>query len=381
MNLVHIIPSISPNSGGPARAIIEYVNMAMEFSYVTILTTDEGFEDLSPKKVKQRCGLHEYVNLLLFPYSGKHSRKYSPKMISWMRERLHIFEMAHIHAAFSLLSTRSAFMCRKKNVPYVFRPLGTLSPYSLKSGGAALKKVWWSTLEKRTVSGAKAIHATSQTEAEDISAISPEAHVSVIPIAQKVEATKPRTKTSKAANFGFISRIHPKKNIENLLRALAATGDDSTLTIAGTGDKKYVSSMKKLASQLGLGERVKWLGFIDGLPKMKFFSEIDFLVLPSFHENFGLAVAEAFAYGIPVLASNHVDVMTLAHHYGAGMDSGTNPDDIKTALMKAGSLSAESYQSMSSDAIRLVQTELSRDVISSKLRLMYGVSPDAKAQH
>ena len=106
----------------------------------------------------------------------------------------------------------------------------------------------------------------------------------------------------------FLSRIHPKKQLENLLDALALLQQRSPgacweLTIAGDGDARYVSSLKERTSTLGIDARCRWLGFVEGATKWQVLQQADWYVLPSAAENFGIAAVEALAAGTPVILS------------------------------------------------------------------------------
>jgi glycosyltransferase involved in cell wall biosynthesis len=102
----------------------------------------------------------------------------------------------------------------------------------------------------------------------------------------------------------FIGRLDPIKGIENLLQAVSALPTIKVrLAICGSGAKNYEDSLRRLVAQLHLDEHVRFLGHVDGEAKTRIFFDSDVCVLPSFSENFGMAVAEALAHGVPVIAS------------------------------------------------------------------------------
>lgn len=102
----------------------------------------------------------------------------------------------------------------------------------------------------------------------------------------------------------YLGRLHPIKGIENLLRALKTLEDGSaSLVICGSGDKAYSLGLRQLVHELGLERCVSFHGHVDGEEKKKVFMQADVCVVPSFTENFGMVVAEALAYGVPVIAS------------------------------------------------------------------------------
>jgi glycosyltransferase involved in cell wall biosynthesis len=103
--------------------------------------------------------------------------------------------------------------------------------------------------------------------------------------------------------LGFLGRLHPKKNLDVLIAALPRLPEFITLTVAGDGPPELAAAYRKLARELFVEDRVRWLGFVSGAAREDFFRKIDLLCLPSEFECFGMAAAEALVRGIPVLVS------------------------------------------------------------------------------
>src|SRR5205823_2891665 len=94
--------------------------------------------------------------------------------------------------------------------------------------------------------------------------------------------------------------------------------DSIFLTIAGDGDLRYVNKLKRLTVSLGLSERVHWAGFVLGARKDAVFREAAAFILPSLSENFGVAVVEALAAGLPCIVSRGVAISGEVEEAGAG---------------------------------------------------------------
>lgn len=106
-----------------------------------------------------------------------------------------------------------------------------------------------------------------------------------------------------------LSRISPKKRIDLVIDAieiLLRDGIDARLSIAGSGPDRLVSSLRSLVFSRGLQSKVQFLGIVTGAAKSALLSKADIFVLPSEDENFGIAVAEAAAHGLMVVASENV---------------------------------------------------------------------------
>ena len=90
------------------------------------------------------------------------------------------------------------------------------------------------------------------------------------------------------------------------------------LVMAGPDDHAYGREMKALVASLGLAERVTWTGMLSGDLKWGAFHASDAFVLTSHQENFGIAVVEALACGVPVLISSQVNIWREIRQAGAG---------------------------------------------------------------
>jgi glycosyltransferase involved in cell wall biosynthesis len=106
----------------------------------------------------------------------------------------------------------------------------------------------------------------------------------------------------------FLGRIHPCKNIPFLIRAWAKAnmGEDWKLVIAGPSSKNHRRAVEKAAEKLCLRERCMFLDFVVGARKGWLLRNARWFVLPSEHENFGIAMFEALAHGCPVIISDQV---------------------------------------------------------------------------
>lgn len=140
----------------------------------------------------------------------------------------------------------------------------------------------------------------------------------------------------------FLGRVHVKKGPDLLFRAFAdilralpsAATRDLRLVMAGPNDHKYGRAMVYLASRLGITERVVWTGMLSGDLKWGAFRASDAFVLPSHQENFGIAVAEALACGVPVLISNKINIWGKIDSYGAGLVEEDDVDGTRSLLSR-----------------------------------------------
>jgi glycosyltransferase involved in cell wall biosynthesis len=119
------------------------------------------------------------------------------------------------------------------------------------------------------------------------------------PLVQNLEKRKSR--------LLFLGRIHPKKGLGLLLPAwarLAQFRKQWELVIAGPDEQGHLNELRKMAQDLSIGAEVRFTGSVTGSVKCELLHSADLFVLPSYSEGFSMALLEAMACEIPVLATN-----------------------------------------------------------------------------
>lgn len=104
---------------------------------------------------------------------------------------------------------------------------------------------------------------------------------------------------------GLIGRICRQKAQDDLLRAAAHLRErcpNAVFLLAGAPDEAdYLDTLKTLSLELGVADRVRFLGYVSDIPRI--FGALDILAMPSRWEGFGLALAEAMAMGVPIVTT------------------------------------------------------------------------------
>ena len=155
--------------------------------------------------------------------------------------------------------------------------------------------------------------------------------VVIAPPLQIRQPSKPSFRKSSGFHYGFLGRIAAEKGLENLVAAfsLIALAEDQLL-IAGTavsaeGQEIY----RRLHASSSRDPRIVLLGFVPEAEVADFYTSIDAFVFPSINalEAFGIAQAEAKAFGIPLVTSDLPGVRTLVDSPTTGVL--VQPDDIE----------------------------------------------------
>ena len=144
----------------------------------------------------------------------------------------------------------------------------------------------------------------------------------------------------------YVGRIHRKKAIDSLIKGLALSQEFLSsafvLRIAGTGDEHYVDGLKQLADDLGLSDKVEFIGHVEGAVKNKLYADAYWTFMPSHTENFGLVVLESLAQNTPVLASKESPWKILEDEK-IGFWTDNSPETLAQKIDKIIAMPAEEY--------------------------------------
>jgi glycosyltransferase involved in cell wall biosynthesis/SAM-dependent methyltransferase len=105
----------------------------------------------------------------------------------------------------------------------------------------------------------------------------------------------------------FVGSLEPRKNLKTLLQAYASyvTRDAGEEWLVVAGGKGWLSDdLARVAADLGIAERVQFLGYVQETDLRVLYSAAKLFVYPSIYEGFGLPPLEAMACGAPVITSN-----------------------------------------------------------------------------
>ena len=384
MKVLHIIPSISPLRGGPSQAVIEMVRaIRREGIDACIVTTQDNGVYRNPDLPTGKWILYENVPILLHSCIDskiRAVREYliSPTFTQWLIRNIDQYDLIHFHAIFSFPSTIGMAIARLRRVPYIVRTIGQLSPWSLKQGFIR-KKFMIKMIEGANLKHANAIHVTSNYELRDLELLGLDSHGFTLGLGvslpyQSVNTANDPDQLDKKVSFLYLSRIHPKKQIELLFEALNILKiklheENWELALAGTGEADYLDRLKKEAKTLSIDGHLVWHGHVTGGEKLDLMKQSDWFVLTSASENFGISVVEAMAASIPVIITEGVGISDKVLQYSAGYICRENPEEIAEVLKKA--IQGFNIVEMRTAARRLVEEKFSWDYIGKSLTNFY----------
>lgn len=338
MKIVHIVPTYYPASyfGGPIFSTYGLCNALAKIRgvEVRVLTTDNagpGRRNRVPverRLVRAECGYDVY---------------YFPKLMSWqvsleLLVRLPGFvrwaDVVHLTSVYSFPTIPALLLARIFSKPVVWSPRGSLQRWS-GTRKMFLKRLWEVTCNALIRPGRCVLHVTSRAESEESCMRIPRARPIVIENGIELPPVlEPRGwRPGGRIRLLYIGRLDPKKGIENLFEALSSLDEAVTLAVCGTGDTRYVDSLKELAKRRGIASRVDFVGEVGGQAKAEAFRDADVCVVPSHTENFAVVVAEALAHGVPVIASKGTPWSGLVEH-DCGLWVDNDPASLVAAIQE-----------------------------------------------
>jgi len=260
----------------------------------------------------------------------------------WLTRRLYALglDVFHAHHPF-LLGASARRLARASGRPFVFTYHTLYDRYAhhvpLPRALVARHAIRWSAGFADT---ADLVLAPSDFVARRLRAQGVRRPIEVLPTGIDLERFRPGSRAAARQALGlgpadrillYVGRLDREKNLEFLLRAVARIGRPSArLLLVGRG--MQASALRSAAAALGLGERVEFRDGTppDGLPT--YYRAADVFVFASTSETQGLAVLEAMACGLPVVAVRASGIEEVVAEGVSGLLAPEDPDVFAAAV-------------------------------------------------
>ncbi|MFB8791473.1 MAG: glycosyltransferase [Potamolinea sp.] len=382
MKVLHVIPSLSKLKGGPTQIILEMVKALRECGVdAEIATTDDNGSERLDLPLRKRLE-YEQVPVWFLPRFSPPLKDFifSTELASWLWENSQNYDIIHTHYLFSFAPTCAAAIARYQKIPYIVIPYGMLTPWALDH--QRLKKQIYSIIERHNLNQAVAIHCSTSEEVRDVNNFQISTPSFVIPYGVHMPTFQPQAKQQIRQIYGipetrpivlFLSRLHQKKRPDLLIEALNkldAKNQDFHLIVAGSGEADYVNYLTNLVSSLNLQSQTSMVGFVTGETKDLLLQGSDVFVLPSFSENFGIAVAEAMAAGCSVIVTPDVQIAPEIAASQAGLVVTGEVDTVAEAIAQL-LVSPSLRHQLGENGKRLVSNRYSWKAIAQNLQFVY----------
>lgn len=362
MKILHVISSLSANSGGPAVSTLLPVRYLNE--------QGEDIKILTFRPSPRETVLSEEPYVFYLPATGgwREHTGYSIYLKKAL-EADNSTDIYHIQGLWQYTSYIAASTARKRNKPYVITLRGMLYPQALEKSGI-VKKLALSFYQRRQLQEAACVQVTCEEELEYYRKMGFTNPVAIIPNPVEFDPEVIISEANDVKRFGYLGRIHPRKHIERLIDCWQRLEEPGELLIMGDGESQYVNFLKKKVSKAGL-KRVRLTGLVTGREKNSLLASLSCLVVPSDFENFGRIIPETLVQGTPVIASKGTPWQELeACRCGWWVDN--DPETLTYTIKEALSLDEVILREMGQRGRQLILDKYSVEVVSGQMKILYG---------
>jgi len=330
VKILHVIANLAPRYGGPSKACWEMARAVAELGHaVSIYTTNQD----GPGELEVPTNLpvwREGVEVRYFPIQSPRFWGTSLPLAQALRRQIPAFDLVHIHSLYLFHDLVAGHYCRRYAVPYVMRPQGTLDPY-IHRRHRWRKRLMELLFEDRNIRRAAALHFTTAEEQQLAAPFTFQTLGLVVPLGinfdEFAKLPEPGEFRRQYPEIGagpiilFFGRVNFKKGLDILARAFGAVArqrKDVHLVIAGPDNDGWAAQVRTWLSEEGVLDCTTFTGMLLGPDRLAVLRDASIFVLPSYSENFGLAVIEAMAAGLPVIISDKVNIWREVQEGDAG---------------------------------------------------------------
>jgi len=370
-----LAPSLSRTMGG-IHEIMK--GLSRELRHLNVQIEALGLEDSS---WKLDCRAWGEVNAQVFKCIGPRGFGYSSELQKALLSSQ--ADLLHLHALWMYPSVLALDWNRHKKRPYLVTPNGMLEPWALRNSGWK-KRIAASLYENRMLRGAACLQSNTEKEMHDFRSYGLRNPVAIIPNGVDIPDTSGSSqieKTEGVKTLLFLGRIHPKKGLENAIRAWHQVKREVVgkwqFVIAGWDQGGHQLELEQLCSELGLRSEVKnqrsevnFYGPAFGKEKAELLRSADAFILPSLSEGLPMAVLEAWAYSLPVLMTQECNLHE-GFISGAALKIGVSEEGIAKGLHELFSMSNDNRVNMGARGHEIVKNRYTWNRVASQMLEVY----------
>jgi len=333
----------------------------------------------------------EFIKTLTFPVEYIEEQlprfiwpSFSLKFFKRIKEESKKYDLIYLAGLFDFY----AIILLLANKAFIYGPHGTFmqEAYKMRILKKFKKDIFMFLVGRRMLKKAKLIHIKTEDEKKHFLSFFPEFQekLRVVPnglILSDLEASLTKeTLLNKYPHLKdreiilFLGRINWIKGLDLLIPAfskLYSERKDLHLIIAGKDDgDDYEKKVKKLIKEYNLEDSVTFTGMVTGVDKLLLLYGSDIFVLPSYSENFGVAVIEAMACGLPVVISDKVGISNEIKSNNAGIIVQTNTESVYEGMKRL--LEDDNLRkTISENGRRLIKEYYNIEKVADKMIEMY----------
>jgi glycosyltransferase involved in cell wall biosynthesis len=391
MNFTHLTQAVSTSGGGISevlRALSSAQKDAGDFPKVLSIEDDGEAIEPWPQGSPEFLAACHFPGMILMPDLDERLDQINPQVL-------------HTHGIWTYLSIGVPRWSRKNHKPYIVSPHGMLDAWALDNSKIK-KKVAAALYERRHLRGAACLHALCQSEAKSIREFGLKNPIATIP--NGIEIPEGRDLSSrylvKKKIMLFLGRLHPKKGLENALRAWAASRSEASpdskpsnwqFVIAGWDQGDHEVRLKQLCEELELsfadvpakqflsleassgqlsGFSVVFVGPVFGELKAQLLERANVFILPSFSEGLPMSILEAWAYELPVVMTDYCN-LPEGFNADAAIHIDTEVEGMSAGMIKMIECSDAELKGMGVNGLNLVKEKFTWATIAAQMGELY----------
>jgi glycosyltransferase involved in cell wall biosynthesis len=321
-----VTPTLSSRFGGPTTTTTNGLAAEVKSGLPSEIATTIGPGGIGDSAAAvdrlDRAGVT--VNLFSRPGASGSAETWgvSPKLAIWLLRKVSDYDVVHLQYVWCMSSIVACIAAKLTGVPVVVTPHESLTDYDIEvASRSRLKRLLKIVLKRFYLRTIDVIVFMSELEQRDTCSGDRRTVLishAVCESAVQIEPS-PNRRSNDPLRIGFLGRNIPKKGIDRLVEAIGRVpGRRWELLVAGPpGTPEFREQIDGLSSRLGVGDQVRWLGFLDRRDSL--FASCDVLAMPSEYEGFGMVAAEAMANGLPVIVPKRSGVAEIVGRYGGGI--------------------------------------------------------------
>lgn len=317
LEYINVIPTISVQSDGVGK-FVRNLHLSISTSSVKSIIYSQDLED---KKI--------FKSVKIFPGNPLSGRfKFSLKLFLYIRKKIegNSRTIFHFHGLWMWVNFLPLLI---HNIHYIYTPHGSISEHTTKNW-SLIRRFIFKYFQLVVLNKALFVHATSNIEVQWLieSGVKKDL-IKVIPLFDnKVNPTFLQSYLHKKNRnrFIFVGRIVPIKNLEIFLRAfkdISNKNKNAKLVLIGELSSIYSSKIKSKFQC----RSISFIGEMSPVEINKLMHKSDYLVLPSFSENFSYSALEACNAACKLVVSNQTPWNQLAPSF---VESTFDPKDISS---------------------------------------------------
>ncbi|MEM6393592.1 MAG: glycosyltransferase [Planctomycetota bacterium] len=359
MRIVHLIPSLDPQQGGPPRvaAALAAATATLGHEVSLIAYTPHDRLDATRLAYQDTPGLDDVVQLTPEPLRrsaalplAKPHRLYDGVLLTW----LNAADIVHLHGLWEHHVFHASKAARQTRTPYIITPHGMLDPWSLQQKRLK-KKLALALGYRRMLNHAAGLHLLNDDEQRLIEPLKLRTPTFILPngiFLDEIDSPPPEDATPENLTpddtseavptlppgtpyILFLSRLHFKKGLDILAEAFVRVAEarpEIHLVVAGP-DGGAQAGLEQAIADAGLSDRVHLPGLVVGRDKINLIRGARLFCLPSRQEGFSMAITEALACATPVVITDACHFPEVAEH-DAGRVTSVEPEPIAQAILE-----------------------------------------------